>query len=247
MGTEIMSWDEDLAREAKEIAAQERPSISQISLRAGVMQYRGVAIPGNKLKCIIVASAVERRYDTKPFDPSNITPPDCFALSITGQDMVPDPNSSAPQAANCAACPHNAWQPNPKRPGTNHKPCKERRRIVLVPADSVDSGTVRGVEMAMLAIPVTSVKHWATYVNRIASEFSRPPWGMITEISVTPNPKTQFEVKFEPLDVIPSDHLPHVHARIEGAKGAALVPYDATGYMVPEDAPERKDKKPAKY
>lgn len=248
MGTEVMRWEDELARDAKEVASLERPAITQISLRAGMMAYRGVPIPGNKLKCVIIASAVERRYDTKPFDPANISPPDCFALSVTGIDMAPDPASADPQASKCDSCPMNAWQPNPKRPGKNHKPCKERRRVVLVPADSVESGSVRGVEMAMLAIPVTSVKHWAAYVNRIASEYNRPPWGMVTEVSVTPNPQTQFEVKFEPLDVIPEDHLPHVHARIAGAKEAALVPYDKSGYMVPEDAPEdKKPKKPAKY
>lgn len=142
----------------------------------------------------------------------------------------------------------NAWQPNPRRPGKNHKPCKERRRLVLVPADSVESGMVRGVEMAMLAVPVTSVKHWATYVNRVASEYNRPPWGMVTEISVTPNAQTQFEVKFDPIAPIPEDALAGVHARIAGAKDSALVPYDASGYMVPEDAPEdKKPKKPAKF
>jgi hypothetical protein len=248
MGTDLVSWQEELAREAKEVASIERPAITQISLRAGVMQYRGVPIPGNKLKCVILSSAIERRYDTKPFDPANIAPPDCFALSTSGIDMGPDPNSSDPQSAKCEGCPMNAWQPNPRRPGKNHKPCKERRRIVVVPADTVESGTVRGAEMAMLAIPVTSVKHWAAYVNRIATEYNRPPWGMVTEIVVTPNAQTQFEVKFEPVSPIEEDYLPGVYARVAGAKDAVLVPYDASGYMAPEDAPEeKKPKKPSKF
>lgn len=243
-----MRWEDELAKEAREVAKLERPAITQISLRAGMMAYRGVPIPGNKLKCVILASAIERRYDTKPFDADNIQPPDCFSLSVSGVDMGPDPNSSNPQGPKCEGCAMNAWQPNPNRKGKNHKPCKERRRIVVVPTDSVESGNVRGAEMAMLAIPVTSVKHWAAYVNRIASEFNRPPWGMMTEIIVTPNPQTQFEVKFEPIGVVPDDFLPNVHARTQNAKDAVLIPYEANGYMVPTDAPEsKKDKKPAKF
>lgn len=244
---DIVRWEDELAKEAKEVARLERPAVTQISLRAGMMAYRGVAVPGNKIQCVIVASGIERRYDTQAFDADNIRPPDCFALSTSGVDMGPAPESAAPQAEKCEACPQNAWQPNPNRKGKNHKPCKERRRIAIIPVDAVKSGNARGAELAMLAVPVTSVKHWAAYVNRIAAEFQRPPWGMYTEISVTPNPQTQFEVKFEPLGPLSEDELPQVHARIQSAKDVVLTPYDQSGYMVPEDAPPAKEKKNAKY
>lgn len=242
-----MRWEDEMAKEAKDVARQERPSVTQISLRAGMMAYRGVAVPGNKLQCVILASAIERRYDTQAFDADNIRPPDCFALSVSGVDMGPAPESPEPQATKCAECPKNAWQPNPNRKGKNHKPCKERRRVAVIPVDAVKSGQTRGAELAMLAIPVTSVKHWAAYVNRIAAEYNRPPWGLITEIVVTPNPQTQFEVKFNPIDALTEEDLPHVYARIQNAKDVVLTPYDASGYMVPEDAPKADDKKTKKY
>lgn len=245
---DIVRWEDELAREAKEVARLERPAVTQISLRAGMMAYRGQPVPGNKLQCVIVASGIERRYDTQAFDADNIRPPDCFALSTSGVDMAPAPEAANPQSERCEGCPQNAWQPNPNRKGKNHKPCKERRRIAVIPVDAVKSGNTRGAELAMLAIPVTSVKHWAAYVNRIAAEYNRPPWGMYTEITVTPNPATQFEVKFNPLGMVEEENLPHVHARIQSGKDVILTPYDSSGYMVPEDAPEdKKPKKPAKY
>jgi len=240
-----MKWEDELSKEAKEVARNERTAITQISLRSGMMAYRGVAIPGNKLECVIIASAIERRYDTQKFDSDNIRPPDCFALSVSGVEMEPHEDAPNKQSAKCADCPMNAWQPNPDRKGKNHKPCKERRRIALIPVDAVKSGQTRGAELAMIAIPVTSVKHWAAYVNRTSAEFNRPPWGLITEIAVTPHAQNQFEVKFRPIDVLTEDDLPHVYARIQNGKDAVLTPYDSSGYMVPEDAP--KDKKPAKY
>lgn len=230
----VTNWSQELAKYAKDVASLERPSATQISLRSGMMTYRGMMIPNNKLPCIVVAAGVERRYDTKPFDAENITPPDCFALSLTGRDVAPCPESPNPQSTSCDVCPRNAWQPNPARPGKKHKPCKERRRIALIPAESVKSG-VKSAEIALLAVPVMSVKNWAAYVNRLAAEFARPPWAMLTEISVVPNTKSQFEVKFEPLGTVSDDALADIQAKIEQAEAVITTPYDATGYMVPED------------
>lgn len=237
----LVKWDDELARFAKEAAAQERPGVSQIGLRAGVMMYRGQQIPGNKLKCVIISSGIERRYDTKPFDPNNIQPPDCFALSTTGEDMIPSPDSVSRQAESCSSCPHNQWAPNPKRPGKNHKACKERRRLALLPADSVASGNVKSAELAMLAIPVTSVKHWATYVNRLAAEYARPAWAVISEIAVTPHPVSQFEVKFEMVSPIEEDQLQAIFNRIESSNAVICTPYDSTGLMVPGTDPQKNE------
>lgn len=241
-------WEDELARDAKEIAARERPSVSQIGLRAGVMMYRGVQIPGNKLKCIVISQGIERRYDTKPFDPGNITPPDCFALSITGEDMGPDPAVVVhAEARVCANCIKNTWQPNPKKPGKNHKPCKERRRLALLPADAIQTG-IKSAELALLAIPVTSVKHWGGYVNQVAMEFKRPPWAMITEISVTPHPQSQFEVKFAPVQPLEEHFLGDLHSRIESAEQIILTPYDSSGLMVAGDDPsEPRQEKQRKF
>jgi hypothetical protein len=246
MTNELINWEEDLAKFAKEVASRERPAVSQIGLRAGVMMYRGQQIPNNRLRCIIISSGIERRYDTKPFDSSNIQPPDCFSLSISGEDMVPAPESMSKQAESCSSCPQNQWLPNPRRPGKNHKPCKERRRLALLPADCLTGGNVRSAELALMALPVTSVKHWGTYVNRLAAEYARPPWAMVTEIIVTPNPTTQFEVKFDVVGPIEMDHLGELRGRIESANGILTQPYDSSGLMVPGDDPAKSQPEKAR-
>lgn len=244
---ELVQWEEELAKYAKEVSSRERPAVSQIGLRAGVMMYRGQTIPGNKLRCIILTSGIERRYDTKPFDSSNIQPPDCFALSVTGEEMVPAPESVSRQSESCSSCPHNQWQPNPRRPGKNHKPCKERRRLALLPVDCLSTGNVKSAELALMALPVTSVKHWGVYVNRLAAEYARPPWAMVTEIVVTPNPQTQFEVKFDIIGPIENQFLSDLRARIESANSTILQPYDSSGLMVPGDDPVKQPEKARKF
>lgn len=242
MGTEVTNWQEELAKSAKEVANKERPAVSQIGLRAGIMMYQGQAIPGNKLDVIILSSAVEYRYDTKSFDPNNITPPDCFALSLDGEDMVPNDSAVAQQAPTCAECPMSKWTPNPKKPGKNHKPCKEKRRLALLPADVLKTGNAKTAELALLNVPTTSIKNWATFVNTINAEYARPPWAMVAEISAAPHMTNQFEVKFKPLSPIPDEFLGEIRARIAAAEAQLLTPYDSSGLTVPGSDPM----KPAK-
>lgn len=242
MGTELVNWQEELAKEAKEVASRERPSTSQIGLRAGVMMYQGQQIPGNNLDCIILTSATEYRYDTKPFDPNNISPPDCFSLSLSGEEMVPSPKSVAVQAERCDLCPHHSWSPNPKRPGKNHKACKERRRLALLPADVLKTGNFKTAELAVITIPVTSVKYWGTWVNALTAEYGRPPWAMVANISARPHPVNQFEVNFKTVKPIEEEYLGAIRSRIASAEEVLLTPFDSTGLTVPGSDPM----KPAK-
>jgi len=237
MGTEVTNWKEELAKSAKEVASRERPSTSQIGLRAGVMMYQGQQIPGNNLDCIIIASCTEQRYDTKPFDPNNIQPPDCFSLSITGEEMVPSDKSVSKQAERCDLCPNFHWSPNPKRPGKNHKACKERRRLALLPATVLKDGNFKTAELAVLTVPVTSVKHWGVFVNALSAEHGIPPWAAVANISARPHPVNQFEVLFKTVTPIPDEFLGQLQARIAQAEDILLTPFDSSGLTVPGSDP----------
>lgn len=220
-GTEIVNWQDQMAAEAKEVAAQETPQMSYISLKSGIMSYMKQPVPGNKMRCIIIGTAFERRYDTKPYDPMNFVPPDCYALSVTSDEgMVPPDTVKDQQSTDCDSCPMSKWQPNPQKPGKKHKPCKEKRRMLLVPALSDDYAKA---EAAMLNVPTTSVKNWANYVNECAAVHRRPPWGVITEISVHPHLQFQIEVKFTCVGLVEEDKLAGVHARTGPAAHAMLM------------------------
>lgn len=240
MGTEITNWKEELAKEAKAIAGRERPATSQIGLRAGVMMYQGQQIPGNNLDCIIIASATEYRYDTKPFDPNNISPPDCFSLSVSGEGMVPSPKANFVQAQACDECPRSHWSPNPKRPGKNHKECKERRRLALLPSSVLKDGNFKTAEIAVLTIPVTSVRFWGVHVNSLLAEYGIPPWAAVSNIAARPHPQNQFEVNFKTVTPIPDEFLGLIRERITQAEEILLTPYDASGMTVPGSDPMKK-------
>lgn len=238
-----IKWEDEMAKSAKEIATRERPTLSNISLRAGLMSIGGVAAPGNKLECIIMASVMQYRFYKDRFDPNNPANPICFAIGHDKAEMVPHEEVKERQAETCEVCEHSKWGSNKNSPSGSGKACREVRRLALIPAGAKDIGKA---EIAILTIPVTSIGNWGNYVTSLVAQYSRPPWGVRTEISVSPHVKKQFEVKFETLGLIDDDALlGDIFKRISYAEEILFTPYEATEATAPQAGAEGA--KPAKY
>lgn len=244
MNNEIVDWKSQMETMARATAAMERPTTAAISLRAGIMQYQGVAVPGNAMEAVIVSHGVERAFYTNAWDPNKVEIPACFALSITGdKDMEPHKAVEEPQSETCDTCTHNAWVDNPKQPGKKHKECKEKRRLVLMPKASLAPGEIAKAELASMSLPVTSIKNWAAYVNLCSNAYQRPPMGMLTKILVKPHIKNQFEVTFEPIGMVEEKFLGEVFARQEQANQIVMAPYEKQPEAPTQKAPEKDSKK----
>lgn len=222
------NWTEELAKHAKEVASLERPALSQISTKAGVMTYQGQAIPGNKLTCIIVASAFENRWYKERYDASKRSAPNCFALSLTGDEMVPSEESKDKQADSCERCELFAWGSDPN--GGKGKACKSVRRLGLIPSGSLKEGAnVLAAEVALLSVPVTSAKNWATYVSGVSVQYSRPYWAVLTEIAIAPDPRSQFKISFTTVGMVEEGSFSALLKKIEAVNEILLTPYDSSG------------------
>jgi hypothetical protein len=233
-----IQWEEELAKSAKEVALTERPAISQISTRSGMLSYQKQPVPGNKLDVIVIATAYENKYFAgRAFDPNNYQAPVCYALSLLDEDMVPHEDSSDQQSTSCATCEQFKW--GSQGPGKKGKACKSARRLALIPADVIKSGNIGSSELAVLSIPTTSQKNWANYVNSVAGEYQRPPWGIITEVRAEPDARTQFQIRFAFKGLIDNEYLGAIHRRIPMAQDVLLTPYDASGTVAgaPDPAP----------
>jgi hypothetical protein len=222
MGTEVVNWQERLAKQAKDVAAVERPSVGRISLRAGQMTWEGQAIPGNSTEVVIVAYSQGHTYYDKPFDPNNPASPICFSVGMPGEKLAPHADVKQKQNVDCPTCPLNQWASDPK--GGRGKACKETRKLVVAPATETGKA-----EFAMLSLPVTSLRGWANYVNLLASQYQRPPWAVITRISTKPDPSTMFKVNFECVGILADEMLAAVEKRVDAANNIALMPFDTTG------------------
>lgn len=220
---------EELAKEAKDDAAKERPAISKISLKSGVMSYGGTPMPGNKVEAIILAAGYRNVYYAGRFDPNNIVNPNCFALSESDEDMVPHENVREKEHETCDGCPKAEWASDPN--GGRGKACKQGRRLVLIPANALEEGPekVKTAELAIMDMPVTSVKNYSQFVNTLSVSANVPTYAAVAQISVVPDAKTQFKVMFQAMRVVPTVALlAAIKSRRNEALRIALAPYDDT-------------------
>lgn len=236
--TQMNSYDEELAKFAQAGAAIEAPTSNFISTRGGRLSYQGNEIPGNKMNVIIVASMMENHYYTDRFDPDNLTSPKCFAFSEDGTDMAPHELSAEKQSETCATCPHNVFGSADVGRG---KACKNIRKLGIITEDGLDD--VSAAELAVLKIPVTSVKEWGAYVNSLNANFSLPPFAVVTEVSVVPDPKFQFRIKFKLVGKITdSDSIKALIARRPAVLQELSRPYQPA---TEEEQPQPSRKGPA--
>lgn len=198
-GTAVAKWDEELAALAQKAKGLE-DSVGGgnfISTKGGRLTYQGAEIPGNSMNVIIVDHILENHMYEGRFDPDTPQSPICFAFGEDEDDMVPHEASADPKCESCKDCPFNEWGSADQGKG---KACKNIRRLAVIPEDGMED--IESAELAMIKVPVTSVKGWAGYVRQIADTLGRPPLGVVTEISLVPDSKTQFKMQFSLVEKI---------------------------------------------
>lgn len=208
-GKAMVSWSEELARRAQMAASIEENVGSGgafISLRGGRLQYNGAEVPGNKMNVVVLDHILEYTFYLNGFDPDNPQPPDAYALGRDENTLRWHENSIAeldgePIAGElCKNSSINQWGSAEKGKG---KACKNQRRLALITEDeAADVESIKEATPVFLRVPVTSVKAWAGYVRQLEKTLQRPPLGVVTEISVVPDPKTQFKLQFKLVESI---------------------------------------------
>jgi hypothetical protein len=129
--------------------------------------------------------------------------------------MGPSDRAEGKQHDTCEGCPKNEW--GSATNGGKGKACRETRRLLVIPADSIGSvEAVKAAEVAALRPPVTSLKNYSTYVQTVATTLKRPPLAVISEIAVVPDAKTQFKVTFSLIKAIEDSAV--ISALMERAK-----------------------------
>lgn len=244
-----VNWEQEMAKEAAVVAKAFRPSVGQISTRAGILSYMDQPIPGNKLNCIVLAAIFENNYFEGKFDAKNPRNPVCYAFGkvqgngeapfMSPPEYVVDPHR---KAADCVACQYSKWGSDSESPSGKGKRCKEIYKLALVPAITADADLTK-TEIAILRVPVTSRKNFELYVNEAASVFRRPTWGMVTQISLHPDMRTQFQMKFAPLDPIPEANLANIYPRINGGLDVLMQKYEENTEKQEEEVPNNRKRK----
>lgn len=207
-GTKLVKWDEALAARAQ-IAKKAEESVatgSFISLKSGIMTYNGNPVTGNKLDVVVIDSIMENKHYSSKYDANNPGSPTCYAFGRTEDTMAPHEQAELPVSEACAGCPNNEWGSGDEGRG---KACKNVRRLAVISADALDDGAdgVDEATVAYIELPVTSVKAWAGYVNQLVATANKPPLAFVTEVSLSPDTKTQFKVSFKAKEAIEDGEL----------------------------------------
>jgi hypothetical protein len=231
-GTAVANWQEELAKMAVKTAEAEKPSGNWVSFKGGQLTIAGNPMPKNNVDMVVVNSIFENQLYEDRFDPNNPQPPICYALSENDEDLKPHPDSAKPQAESCEACPNNVWGSDPG--GGKGKACKNVRRLAIIAASDLDVGKLPTAEVALAKLPVTSVKNWSTYASQIANVLKLPPLAVITNMSVEPDPKTQFQVNFALVDKITDGAV--IQALLD--KRRDTIPLVFSPYDKPSTAPK---------
>lgn len=230
---ELMSLEEmqkELAVVAKKEADAEKLSANHLSIK-GKRFSLGDEKLGNELDVVVVATAYENAWYESAFNPDKISPPACFSVSETGEDMVHHTDSPNPQNSTCQGCPMNEWGSAKVGKG---KACKNGRRLVL--AAYGEDGL--GKDLVMLRLPPTSIKNWAAYAKAVNAAVKLPTWAVVTKLTIDQDrdyPVVAMEL------VGPLQNAQELHA-VQGRRTEAMdlsvEPYDVSGYEGSIEQPE---------
>jgi hypothetical protein len=237
--TALTTYEDQLAALARQSVEQEASvAVGQsFSIRGGQLSFNGSPIQGNTLNVIVVDSILENSYFPGKFDPDTPASPTCYAFGRDDAEMAPHEKAEDPQHEKCAGCHHNAFGTADNGKG---KACKNIRRLIVLPGDNLASDVLAKAPFAFLKVPVTSVKAWAAYVRTLSAVRRRPPVGVVTNVKVVPDPKTQFKVVFDHVADLTKDSGMAVLARVESAREAIVVPYPPTPEPFQQPAPGKK-------
>jgi hypothetical protein len=234
-GNEVVDYMEQLRAMAIQTQEAEKPSSNWVSFKGGQLNINGNRMKDDKVPVVVIHSIFENQLYKDRYDPNNPQPPICYAFGETDENLRPHADSAEPQNDTCETCPKNVWGSDPG--GGKGKACKNVRRLALMSYADIED--VEKAEIVLAKLPVTSVKNWSTYANQIANVLKVPPIAVVTEISVVPDPKTQFQVEFQLVDKITDN--PTIGKLLQRRKDTHQLIYQAY------DKPQEKVDQPRKY
>jgi hypothetical protein len=234
---QVMDYKAELNKLTTQVQETEKPSGMWVSFKGGQLVIGGNPQPKNKAEVVIVHSVFENQLYKDRYDPNNPQSPMCYAIAENDEELVPHPDAAvrvSPEG--CKVCPNNEWKSDPN--GGKGKACKNVRRLALISASDLE--TIDKAEVAIAKLPVTSVKNWSTYASQIANVLKLPPLAVITEISVEPDAKTQFQVNFQLVDKIEDGAV--IQALLNKRRDITPLMFSAYDPVLPQAEPQAQRK-----
>lgn len=238
-GKGMVKWDEELARYAQQAEKTEShvgSAGNYISTKGGRFSYQGTEMPSDTIRVIVVDHVICNSFYQGRYDPDNPSSPVCYALGREEDELQPHEQAEEPQHEDCDSCPMNQYGSADVGRG---KACKNGRRLALILADDMDD--IGSAELAYLNIPPTSLKAWAGFVKSVAQTMKRPPFGVVTDITLEDDDKDQFHIAFSVVEKIDDTEVfEAIMAKREEAEAKLFEPFTPNSELE-----QRRPAKPA--
>lgn len=235
-----------MEQQAEAAANMERgaPMGRSFSFKGGQMVFDGAPVKDNEVVVIVAGAVIEKAFYDNNYDADNPEPPTCFAFATDIDELAPVPEDVADQQSDaCADC---QWNKFGSADRGNGKACKDVRRLALIPAGQIqrngdielveDPKELAKAELGFAKLPPTSLTPYATFVRQVAGTMKRPPHGIYAIMKCNPDPKNQFVISWEVIDLVDAKCLSVVMDRHDEAMKALVQPYT---YPTEEEKQER--------
>lgn len=150
---------------------------------------------GKSIEVSILGAMRENLYYEGGYDPSNPSPPVCFALGKKADELAPPEELKTKQADKCSECPMNVFGTAEQGRG---KACKNQMRLAVLPWIE-DAEELSKLEGARLRIPVTAIRPFAAYVNKLTKGLHMPLLAAVTRIETEGLKTGGWTMTFEPV------------------------------------------------
>lgn len=208
--TALVPWEERFSKYGvegqKQVASIGTGGMS-IKFGRGKIEIGDKLVPNNKLECVIVGSCALNRWNKDAYNPDNKQPPDCYAFALISDDpeMAPHAAATSKQSTLCGECEKNVFGTATTGKG---KACANTIRMgILTAKDCEDAAAIAMAELATGGVSPTNLTHFKKYLETILSEYGRPLWAVVTEISSHDDPKTQIRLEFKLVALIEDDDV----------------------------------------
>lgn len=195
------------------------------------MSNRGFTTPdnleGDSLQVVVVDFVSQNQYYDTGYQRDNPNPPACFAISDNPSELIPSENSPAKQADTCAVCPMNQFGSNGKG-----KACSNRKVLAVVPVSQLSDPANQSPDVWLLSLPPTSIKTFDRYVSDLASKFTTPPIGVVTEVSLDSD-KSWAAPLFKMVRPGTEEEITKAFDLVEVARGSLFKEPDTSNYSAP--------------
>lgn len=195
MGTAMQSINDRIkAQLAVQRQTVAQPGGNNISVKGKVFTLPDGKTSNGPLQVVILDHRNVNTHYSGAYNPSQITPPDCFAIGTTIDDMGPAASIEKPHGKNCADCEKNAWGSGQGQ----GKACQNTVRLAVVPPDA-DANT----EPMTIKVSPSGLGSW-NKLNADLLSADLIPIQTIVEVSFDANaayPKLQFKATSETKNV----------------------------------------------